>query len=106
MLLGRDHTRDRERRQQLRLVLEMLDLEPDHGELVGELLDRLVSVEMVLQPGQREFHGCVPRVLLVIVSFALSWPLASLSPLPPPLWGRVGEGGKPRARRKLACRIA
>ena len=76
MLLGRDHARDGERRQRLRLVLEFLDLEPDHGELVGELLDRLVGVEMVLQPGEGEFHLDFPAELL----------------LPPPLAGegRVG----------------
>ena len=59
MLLGRNHPRDRERRQRLRLVVDMLDLEPDHGELVGELVQRLVGLEMFLQPGEREFHdGC------------------------------------------------
>src|SRR5450756_865701 len=57
MLLGRDHLGDGERRQRLRLVLDVLDLEPDHGELVGELFDRLVGVEMLLQPGEGEFHG-------------------------------------------------
>ncbi len=56
MLLGRNHPRDRERRKRLRLVLDVLDLEPDHGELVGELFQRLVGVEMFLQPGEREFH--------------------------------------------------
>ena len=48
--------RDGERRQRLGLVLDVLDLEPDHGELVGELFQRLVGVEMFLQPGEREFH--------------------------------------------------
>ena len=56
MLLGRNHARDREWRQRLGLVLDMLDLEPDHGELVGELFQRLVGVEMFLQPGEGEFH--------------------------------------------------
>ena len=41
MLLGRNHPRDRERGKQPRLVLDVLDLEPDHGELVGEFFDRL-----------------------------------------------------------------
>jgi hypothetical protein len=48
MLLGRDHLRNGERLQRLRLVLDVLDLEPDHGELLGEPLQRLVGVEMVL----------------------------------------------------------
>ena len=60
MLLGRDHARDGERRQRLRLVLDVLDLEPDHGELVGELFQRLVGVEMFLQPGEGEFHELNP----------------------------------------------
>ncbi len=57
MLLGGNHPRNRKRRQRLRLVLDVLDLEPDHGELVGQLFQRLVGVEMFLQPGEREFHG-------------------------------------------------
>ena len=63
MLLGRNHPRDRKRRKRLRLVLDVLDLEPDHGELVGKLFQRLVGVEMFLQPGEREFHDdgfCCP----------------------------------------------
>jgi hypothetical protein len=60
MLLGRDHPRDTERRQRLRLVLDVLDLEPDHGELVGELFQGLVGFEMFLQPGESEFHELNP----------------------------------------------
>ena len=40
MLFGLDHARDDERRQELRLVLDALDLEPDHGELVDDLAER------------------------------------------------------------------
>ena len=59
MLFGRNHPRNRKRRQRLRLVVDMLDLKPDHGELVGKLFQRLVGVEMFLQPGECEFHdGC------------------------------------------------
>ena len=57
MLLGGNHPRDRERRQRPGLVVDVLDLEPDHGELVGQLFQRLVGVEMLLEPGEREFHG-------------------------------------------------
>ena len=56
MLHGRDHARDGEGRKRLRLVLDVLDLKPDHGELVGEFLERLVGVEMFFQPGEGEFH--------------------------------------------------
>ena len=63
MLLGRDHARDGERRQQLALVLEVLDLEPDHSELIGERLDRGVGVEMLLEPRQGEFHFRCPMDL-------------------------------------------
>jgi hypothetical protein len=59
VLLGGDHARDRERRKQLRLVLDVFNLKPDHGELVGERLKRLVGVEMFLQPGEGEFHGLI-----------------------------------------------
>src|SRR5206468_7863961 len=64
MLLGGDYPRDGKRRESLRLVLDVLDLEPDHGELVGKLFQRLVGVEMFLQPGEREFHSfCFSRPL-------------------------------------------
>ena len=52
MLLRFDDARDDERRQQLGLVLDALDLEPDHGELVGELAERMIGVEMLLEPGE------------------------------------------------------
>ena len=38
MLLGRDDLRDDERRERLGLVLDCLDLEPDHGQLVDDLV--------------------------------------------------------------------
>ena len=60
MLLGGDHARDGEGRERLGLVLDVLDLKPDHGELVGERFQRLVGVEMFLQPGEREFHVLSP----------------------------------------------
>ena len=56
MLLGFDDARDDERREQLGLVLDALDLEPDHGELVGEFAERPIGVEMLLEPGEGEFH--------------------------------------------------
>ena len=64
MLLGGNHPRDGERRKRPRLVVDTLDLKPDHGELVGELFDRLVGVEMFLQPGEREFHVLSPPARL------------------------------------------
>ncbi len=86
MLLGGDHARDRERRQRLGLVLEMLDLEPDHGELVGELFDRLVGVEMVLEPGEGEFHGLLlSSDVRTLLAAAAVGPLSRLR-------GRAGVG--------------
>ena len=43
-----------------RLVLDVLDLEPDHGELVDDHAERFVGVEMLFQPGQGEFHVLNP----------------------------------------------
>ena len=51
---------DDERLEQRRLVLDALDLEPDHGELVDDRGERLVGVEMFFQPGQGEFHELNP----------------------------------------------
>ena len=60
MLLGRDHARDRERRQGRRLVGDALDLEPDHGQAIDQRGERRVGREMLLEPGQREFHRTPP----------------------------------------------
>ena len=40
----------------LAAVGDALDLEPDHGELVDDLVERLVGVEVLLEPGEGEFH--------------------------------------------------
>ena len=86
MLLGRDHARDGERREHLALVGDALDLEPDHGELVDDLVERLVGVEMLLEPGEGEFHLSTPRA-----GFVRSHSTRSVCPLPR-LRGRVREG--------------
>ena len=56
MLLRRDHAGDRESRELLRLVLDALDLEPDHGETVDDRVERSIGVEMLFEPGDGEFH--------------------------------------------------
>src|SRR6516165_12553674 len=56
MRLGFDHTRNDERREQLRLVLNAFDFEPDHGELGGDLIERTRGVEMLPKPGEGELH--------------------------------------------------
>ena len=60
MLLRLGHARDHVGRQQLGLVLDALDLEPDHRELGHDLVERRVGVEMLFQPGQGELHGLSP----------------------------------------------
>ena len=51
MFLGRDDGRNHERLEQVRLVLDVLDLKADHRKLIDELGQRRVSFEVVLQPG-------------------------------------------------------
>ncbi len=60
MLLGRDHAGDGERRQRRRLVGDALDLEADHGQAIDQRGERRVGRKMLLEPGQREFHGTTP----------------------------------------------
>ena len=52
--------RDRERCEQLAPVRHALDLEPDHGELVDDRGERLLGVEVLLEPGEGEFHALNP----------------------------------------------
>src|SRR5690606_8280387 len=54
---GRQHLRDDEGLER-GLVVDRLDLEPDHGERFHDLVERSVGLEMVLQPGEGEFHYC------------------------------------------------
>ena len=55
-----DDIADDERREVLRAVLDAFDLQPDHGELVGESVGGRVGLEMVLQPGNRNLHRASP----------------------------------------------
>ena len=82
MLLGGDHARDDEGRERLAVVVDGLDLKADHGQLVDDRLERRVGVEMLLQPGEGEFH----RVAPLRASQGLA---ACACLLPPPL---AGEG--------------
>ena len=61
MLIGGDHPRDGERFERLCLVFDVLDRKPDHGELVGDLVERLGRIEVLLEPGEGELHGAAPR---------------------------------------------
>src|SRR5205085_5869402 len=42
--------------ERLRLILDRFDLEPDHGELVDDRVERSVRVEVLAQPGEGELH--------------------------------------------------
>ena len=63
MLLRLDHPGDGEGAKRLRLVLDVLHLEPNHRELAGERVERLVGGEMLFEPRQRELHGLAPRTV-------------------------------------------
>ena len=56
VLAGFDDVGDDERFQLLRRVGERLQLQAEMRQRVGDLLSRGARVEMVLQPGQGEFH--------------------------------------------------
>jgi hypothetical protein len=51
-----DDARNDERRKQFRLVLDALDLKPDIGELVGDLFERAIGRQMLLEPAEGELH--------------------------------------------------
>ena len=53
VLVRGQHLGHLERRQRLGRVRQLLDLEPDRGQLVGDLGRRRFGVEMLFQPGQR-----------------------------------------------------
>jgi hypothetical protein len=53
--LGGEHAGDDERLQR-RLVVDMLDLEADRGQLLDDLIEGGLGFEMILEPGEGEFH--------------------------------------------------
>ena len=60
VLLGGDHLGDAVGGERLRLVLHALDLEADAGERLDDLVERGVGVEVILEPGEGEFHRFSP----------------------------------------------
>ena len=60
MLLCLDDARDAKGAELRRRIVDALDLEPDRRQLVGDLVERGLGVEVVLEPGQREFHDDSP----------------------------------------------
>ncbi len=61
MLLGFNDEADHETVVLARRVLDQLNLEADAGQHVDDLGERGRSVEMVLEPGECEFHRRVGR---------------------------------------------
>ena len=57
MLLGLEHARDRERAELLGRIVDAFDLEADRRQLGLDLIERGCGVEVILKPGEREFHG-------------------------------------------------
>ena len=55
LLCFRD-ARDDKWREQLGLVLDAFDLKPDHGQLVSKLAERMMGIEMLLEPAESELH--------------------------------------------------
>ena len=60
VLRGFDDAGDGEAAELLGRVLDTLDLEADAGEGVGDVGQGSLGVEVVLEPGKREFHDDNP----------------------------------------------
>ena len=56
VLFRRDDIGDGERRELVRLALDALDLEPDHGQRLDDLVELGGRLQVVFQPGQGELH--------------------------------------------------
>ena len=59
VLFGREHMGDDKRRERRRLVLDAFDFETDPRQRLGDVLQRRVGVEVLLEPGEGEFHEFV-----------------------------------------------
>src|SRR5262249_50742336 len=113
-LLDRDDARDREGSELLRLVLDALDFEADHGEAIDDRLDRRCGVEMLLEPGQREFHDDGSEIPIACKAESMTTPLrtkpcisprATCSDFLPRLRGRAGRGLTPESRQSTSARL-
>ena len=62
MLFGRQHAGDDERLQ-ARLVVDRVDLQADRGQPSDDIGQRRLRFEVVLEPGEREFHCGIPSGL-------------------------------------------
>ncbi len=60
MLVGRNHMADDEGRETLRAVLDAFDLEAERGQALHDVVERAIGIEMVLEPGEGEFHRAPP----------------------------------------------
>ena len=58
---GLDHPGDGETREAWRRVFHALHLKADAGESLDDLGQRRFGFEVILEPGQREFHERVPE---------------------------------------------
>ena len=56
MLLGLQHLSDGEILEPRAAILDALDLQPDIGQRLGNLVERGFGLQMVFEPGQGEFH--------------------------------------------------
>ncbi len=56
MLLGFQHAGDGELGELRRWVVDALDFEADAIERAAQFIDARARIEMIFEPGQREFH--------------------------------------------------
>ncbi len=61
MLAGLDDARDAKRRQLVGRIVDALDLQPDRRQPRRDLIDRRLRPQVILEPGQREFHLFGPQ---------------------------------------------
>ena len=65
MFLGRLHIAEGKVSQLRRRIFDAFDFEAEVGQGIGDLINRRRGVEMVLEPGEGEFHNRS----LILVSF-------------------------------------
>ena len=58
---GLEHAGDAKGLERRAAVLDAFDLQPQCGQLGGQLGERRGGVEMILEPGECELHHCYPR---------------------------------------------
>ena len=76
----------------------MLDFEADRGQPLDDLVERGVGLEVILEPGEGEFHDCVPRLGWSTIGLGTLDALKGMSSASRPAYATKGQSARAHRR--------